>query len=309
MSWQPTASLQALKARADLYQQIRLFFAERNVLEVETPLLAQASVTDPYIESVPANGDKFLQPSPEYFMKRLLAAGVGDCYQIGKAFRREEIGRRHNVEFTLLEWYRLGFDQWELMGEVADIVELATGCSHFEYLSYSKAFEDFLGFNPHTIPLDQLVHETRQQIDVQMDSLQRDDWLNLLMSHLIEPHLGFEAPVFIYDYPPTQASLAKINRDEAGIEVAERFELYYRGIELANGYHELTDAETQKQRFHTDNQQRLKMGLTPMPVDYDFLQALQSGLPACAGVALGLDRLLMLKLGVNDIAQVLSFRA
>ena len=308
MSWQPTANKLALKARAEMYQQIRFFFASRKVMEVETPLISDTTVTDPHIRSISLANEQFLQTSPEYFMKRLLAADSGDIYQICKAFRADEQGRRHNPEFTLLEWYRVGFDLWELMDEMSDLIEVLLGCHHFEHLSYRAAFEKYLGINPQTADIDKLKFEAQQFINIEMPKASKDDWLNLLMSHLIEPHLGKSAPVFIYDYPPSQAALAKINTDESGAEVAERFELYYKGVELANGYHELTDATSQKQRFHQDNQLRVKMGLKPMPIDYQLLEALDSGLPDCAGVALGLDRLLMLKLKAESIEEVISFR-
>ena len=307
-TFEPLADREALQQRALMYQRIRDFFSEREVLEVDTPLLGSATVTDAHIESLPAGDGKWLQTSPEYFMKRLLADGSGDIYQICKAFRKEEIGRRHNEEFTLLEWYRLGFDMWDLMDDVADLLEYLLGMTHFEHKSYAAIFEEFLGFNPHTIELSQLIFEAQEQIDIDMPDASRDDWLNLMMSHLIEPHLGASAPVFIYDYPPSQASLAIIAQDEAGIDVAARFELYYKGLELANGYQELTDEPQQRRRFHQDNMLRVKMGLSPMPIDYAFLQALQSGLPACSGVALGLDRLLMLRMQKDNIESVLSFR-
>ncbi len=307
-SFSPTANRQVLQARATLYQRIRDFFIQREVLEVETPLLGKATVTDPYIESVPADEHAWLQTSPEYFMKRLLADGSGDIFQICKAFRKEEIGKRHNVEFTLLEWYRLDFDIWDLMDDMADLIEYTLGLNHFEHKSYAHIFEEFLGFNPHTIPLSQLIFEAQQQVNIEMPDGSRDDWLNVLMTHSIEPFLGQEAPVFIYDYPPSQAALAQLMSDEEGQQVAARFELYYQGLELANGYQELTDAEQQKARFHQDNLQRLSLGLQPMPLDHQLLAALASGLPDCAGVALGLDRLLMLQLEKDNIEQVLSFR-
>lgn len=308
MNWKPSADQSALFARADMYSRIRDFFMQRDVLEVETPLLADTSVTDPYIESIAAGTKQYLQSSPEYFMKRLLAAGSGDIYQICKAFRKEEVGRRHNQEFTLLEWYRQDFDLWDLMDEMADLIEYLVGFSHFEHRSYQHVFEEFLGFNPHTIPLSQLIFEAQEQVEIEMEDASRDDWLSLLMTHLIEPNLGKQVPVFIYDYPPSQASLAQLSTDEEGQQVAARFELYHQGLELANGYQELTDVQQQKLRFHQDNLQRLKMGLTPIPIDYAFLQALEAGLPACSGVALGLDRLLMLRLQKDNIEQVLSFR-
>lgn len=307
-NWKPTANRQALKARADLYQQIRFFFAEKKVLEVETPLVGMATASDPYIRSIAVAGDGFLQTSPEYCMKRLLASGSGDIFQICKAFRADESGKKHNREFTLLEWYRQGFDLWELMDEMADLIEQLLGCHHFEHMSYRAVFDRYLGIDPLAADIESLKFEARQHINVEMPRASKDDWLNLLMSHLIEPHLGHYAPVFIYDYPPSQASLARISQDESGAEVAERFELYYKGVELANGYHELADAVLQKQRFEQDNELRVKMGLRPVPVDNLLLQALEAGLPDCSGVALGLDRLLMIKLGCDAIDEVLTFR-
>lgn len=299
-------SLQAIEARGELYRKLRLFFAERNVKEVNTPLLQATSVTDPYLEPIKTDSG-YLQTSPEYAMKRLLVAGSGDIYQICKAFRKEETSKKHRSEFTLLEWYRLGFDQWDLMADVADVVELALGTSHFEHISYRQLFLQYLGFDPFTISNKELIAHAKDTINIEMFEASRDDWLNLLLSHLIEPILGQDAPVFIYDYPPSQASLAKVNQDEQGEYVAERFELYYKGLELCNGYHELTDAKEQRQRFHEDNRQRLKMGKKPLPIDYSLLEALEQGLPQCAGVALGLDRLLMLQLKTTDIQDVLWF--
>jgi lysyl-tRNA synthetase class 2 len=186
------------------------------------------------------------------------------------------------------------------------LVEVLLGISHFEYVSYRQLFEQYLGINPFTISNKALISEARQLIDVSMPYATRDDWLNLLLSHLIEPNLAFDAPVFVYDYPPSQAALARINRDEQGQEVAERFELYYKSLELCNGYHELTDAAAQKERFHYENQQRLVQKKQALPIDYALLAALEKGLPVCAGVALGLDRLLMLKLRAENITEVLA---
>lgn len=307
MQWHPTASLAALTERARLLQQIRQFFAQRQVLEVETPLAGDYGVTDPYIESLQLADGRWLQSSPEYFMKRLLAAGAGDIYQVCKAFRKEQQGRLHSTEFTLLEWYRLGFDQWALMAEVADLIERLLGYRHFEHISYRTLFQEYLGFDPHRASLEQLKFEARQHINIDMPRASVDDWLNLLLSHLIEPELKKRGPLFVYDFPPSQAVLARISEDDSGQPVAARFELYIHGIELANGFHELADAGLQRSRFADDNRQRQAMGLHAMPVDELFLAALQHGLPDCAGVAIGLDRLLMLKLGQHHISQVLAF--
>ncbi|MCK5880441.1 MAG: EF-P lysine aminoacylase GenX [Sinobacterium sp.] len=291
-----------IKHRADFLRLIRKFFQDKNILEVDTPLLAPAAITDVHIDPIKTPASGFLQTSPEYAMKRLLVAGSGDIFQLCKAFRQEEIGKKHREEFTLLEWYRLGFDQWQLMEEVADLVELLLGIANFEYVSYRQAFLDHIGIDPFTISDVDLAKEARQHVDIQMRFASRDDWLDLLMSHLIEPYLGEKSPTFIYDYPTSQAALAIVNKDAQGQVVAERFELYYKGLELCNGYHELSDASELRKRFNQDNLTRLKLGKKVLPVDKQFLSAMEQGLPACSGVAVGVDRLLMLSLAVDDIA-------
>ena len=296
---------QLLQHKAEFYQTIRQFFLQRQVLEVDTPLLASAAVTDLHIDPLTTSNSKYLQTSPEYAMKRLLSAGSGDIFQLAHAFRDEPSSAKHRAEFSLLEWYRLGFDQWALMEEVAELLELLLGVSAVKHLSYRQVFDQYLGIDPFTISDAELMHEARQHIEVQMGYAQRDDWLSLLMSHLIEPELGRDLPTFIYDYPPSQAALARVQVDEQGVPVAQRFELYYRGLELCNGYHELADAAQLSQRFALDNQQRLRYGKPELPLDQAFLQAMQRGLPECAGVAVGLDRLLMLSLNSDDIADTL----
>lgn len=298
----PLPTAQLLKHKAAFYQRIRHFFSEREVLEVDTPLVADAAITDVHIEPIVTSAGKYLQTSPEYAMKRLLVQGSGDIYQLCKAFRHEELGKKHREEFTILEWYRQGFDQWDLMEEVADLMEVLLGTTYVKHLSYRQAFDEYLGIDPFTISDSDLAREARQHIDVQMGFASRDDWLDLLMSHLIEPYLGEDAPTFIYDYPPSQAALAIIKNDEQGQAVAERFELYYRGLELCNGYHELADAAQLRQRFEFDNLNRQKLGKQSLPLDEAFLTAMDKGMPACAGVAMGVDRLLMLSLNSQDIA-------
>ena len=305
--WQPSAPLAHLKARARLLAQLRGFFAQRQVMEVETPLLGQHTVSDPHIESWQVEGAGFLQSSPEYAMKRLLAAGSGAIYQIGKAFRKGEQGTRHNPEFSMLEWYRPGFDHWDLMDEIADLLEVVLGSKHVIHLSYRDAFKNTLGIDPHHIELTELQSISRQLIDVELASDNRDDWLNLLLSHLIEPELGGDAPTFLYDYPASQAALAKISRDEHGESVAERFELYIQGIEIANGYQELTDSAEQSRRFENDLAIRNNHQQALPAMDTRLQMAMESGLPECAGVALGLDRLLMLQLGTKRLEEVISF--
>lgn len=315
--WRPTAALTTLKQRAALIASLRKFFAEREVLEVDTPLLASLGVTDPYMDLLSADnplageqrqGDRYyLQSSPEYAMKRLLAAGSGPIFQICKAFRAGEQGSRHNPEFSMLEWYRPGFDHHQLMAEIAELLIAVLDSPEPQKISYGELFEHHLAIDPHTASVDALEVVARQYLDIQMSSDNRDDWLNLLIAEVIEPKLGFDAPVFIYDYPASQAALAKLGVDSLGRCVAQRFELYINGIELANGYYELTDASEQRLRMQADQHQRIALGRPAMAADQYLLAALDSGLPECAGVALGLDRLIMLALGCERIEQVLSF--
>ena len=316
--WQPSASLATLKIRARLLQRIRAFFQAREVLEVETPLLSSAAVTDPHIESYaiqdPQHGKpRYLHTSPEFAMKRLLAAGSGSIYQLCKVFRQGELGQRHNPEFTMLEWYRLGFDHQQLMAEVDNLLRellddyLTLG--ETLRLTYRDAFVQYAGLDPHTSTIQQLQAKVQQLgIDVSgLNDTEKDPWLDLLMTHVVEPALPRDCPVFIYDYPASQAALARIRQDDP--PVAERFELYIYGMELANGFHELIDAQEQRQRFEADNRARQAAGLAPMPIDAYFLAALAAGLPACAGVALGFDRLVMLAGGAKSISEVLAFDA
>lgn len=320
--WRPSASLAVLRARAAIMARVRQFFAERNVLEVETPLLAQASVTDPHIISIPAayralgaakEQVVYLQTSPEYAMKRLLAAGAGDIYQITKAFRQGEVGPLHNPEFTLLEWYRLGFDHHQLMDEVAALIGQIIAATDVPRFKYGDMFKQYVGVDPYCATMTELKECVRQQgIHVHLSSQDVSDqtecnfWLDVLFTHCVEPYFSQEGPVFLYDFPSTQAGLAKI-RDEKGTRVASRFELYFKGIELANGFHELQDADEQRARFEKDLAYRALRGIVSMPVDERFLAALTQGLPDCAGVALGIDRLVMLVLEQHSIADVLSF--
>lgn len=292
-----------LTARAALYRQIRTFFAERQVVEVDTPLLADAPVTDPFLEALTVEHQgktQYLQTSPEYAMKRLLAAGSGDIYQLCKAFRAEEAGRLHRTEFTLLEWYRVGFDEHDLMAEMDALLQYTLSCLPAKKHTYQHLFEKYLEINPHTASEAALLAIAHQQLDLVADHLNRDDYLMLLFSHRIEPHLGHEQPVFVYDYPASQAALAQCKQVD-GQHVAARFEVFVNGVELANGYHELTDAAEQKRRFEKDLAVREQLGLPAVPIDEGLVQALEEGLPACAGVALGVDRLLMLRCGQNSL--------
>ena len=243
-------------------------------------------------------------------MKRLLASGCGPIFQICKAFRQGEAGRRHNPEFSLLEWYQPGFDHFSLMSEVAQLVNHVLEARSVEQLSYRDAFKKSLGIDPHLATDFELAQLAKQHTGFNSDnqaSENRDTWLDLLMSHVIEPKLGIGKLTFIYHYPASQCALAKLTKNEQGVMVAERFELYVDGMELANGYHELTEADEQQRRFDEDKKIRQIQGLPQLPADLHLLAALEHGLPECAGVALGLDRLLMLKTGANDISQVLAF--
>lgn len=315
-SWSPTAEVALLRRRAELLARIRGFFAERGVLEVDTPTLAAAGVTDVHLENFVtrftgpgmAEGmDLYLQTSPEFHMKRLLAAGSGPIYQICKAYRNEESGRLHNPEFTMLEWYRPGFDHHRLMDEMAELLQAVLGCGEPERMSYGAAFEQALGVCPLSATLAELRIAGQGLGADELLALEddRDTLLQLLFALGVEPVIGQQVPCLVYDFPASQAALARISPADA--RVAERFEVYFKGIELANGFHELSDAVEQRARFEQDNQQRLARGLTAKPVDAYLLAALQAGLPDCAGVALGVDRLIMLALGAERLEQVIAF--
>lgn len=312
MQWQPGATLGLLRARAALLARIRQFFASREVLEVETPLLSSCGITDPVIEpliverGVSLAYPRYLQTSPEYAMKRLLASHGQPIFQVARAFRDGEAGARHNPEFTLLEWYRPGFDHHALMAEVAQLVRDCIGERPLHKYSYRQIFVELLGVDPFTATVAELESVARSQIDTGNITGQRDLWLDLLMSHLIEPRLAGRGMCFVYDYPASQAALARIE-DCAGAMVGHRFELYVDGVELANGYFELLDGQEQRRRFERDNARRRECARPERPLDERLLAALDHGLPECSGVALGVDRLLMLATGSWDIRGVLAF--
>lgn len=273
------------------------------MLEVETPLLCQYGVTDPYIDSFECQG-RYLQTSPEYAMKRLLAEGSGPIYQLCKAFRLEEAGRFHNPEFTMLEWYRPGFDHHDLMNETAALLEQCLGGNRAIKKSYHEVFLEHAGIDPHTADTDTLKHICAQLHIHNLDSItDRDTLLQLILSEHIEAKLGLDAPLMIYDYPASQAALAKIRPGTPA--VAERFEVYVQGIELANGFHELTDAKEQYQRFVTNQTERQQANKATMAIDPYFINALEKGIGQCAGIALGVDRLLMLQSNSSSIDAVM----
>jgi lysyl-tRNA synthetase class 2 len=307
----------ALHLRARLYALIRRFFAERDVLEVETPVLSAAGNTDPNIESFSAGFSghvdagtalRWLRTSSEFAQKRLLAAGIGDNYELGRVFRNGEAGRRHNPEFTMLEWYRVGWDHRRLMDEVVELVHAAMALvgRHVDAKKYTyrELFVSTLGVDPFAAREADL-RTALGEVRVAAEGLSRDDWLDLLLTHRIQPRFPSDRITVISDYPASQCALAKIRADDP--PVAERFELYLGTQELANGYHELTDAAEQRARFERDNVRRRERDLAEIPIDENLLAALDRGLQDCAGVALGIERLLMAMLATDDIRDVLAF--
>jgi len=313
--WAPAARIATLELRAAMLRAAREYFAATRALEVDTPTLGAAAVTDIHLASIQAraNGQRrFLHTSPEYAMKRLLAAGCGDIWQICKVYRDGESGRWHNPEFTLIEWYRLGLDHHALMSDVERLIAAmlppSRASSHSgeraERLSYHDAMQLHAGIDPFQDATPMFIAKLDSAgIDVPQDLHQdRDACLDLIMSTLVGPRLGHERLCFIYDYPASQAALARLRGP-----VASRFEAYLDGIELANGFHELTAPAEQRARFLSDARERERRGLPPMPMDERFLAALEQGLPECSGVALGFDRLVMCASGARHIDEVLAF--
>jgi len=308
--------LSSLRLRAQLYALIRNFFADRHVLEVETPILSAAGNTDPNIESfntrfsghVDAGArERWLRTSPEFPLKRLLAAGVGDCYELGRVFRNGEAGGRHNPEFTMLEWYRVGWDHRQLLQETVSLVESAMAMqgrkAQIKQTTYRQLFLDGLGIDPMLDSIDKL-RAPLAEFGITPDGLGRDDWLDLLITHRLQPDFPRDRITVIHDYPASQCALAKIRHDDP--PVAERFELYLGRYELANGYHELNDAAEQRARFVRDNNVRRERGLLEIPLDESLLGVLDA-MPDCAGVALGVERLLMCLADTDAIADVLVY--
>ena len=314
MNWPPLATHGTLMRRAAMLAAARAFFQERRVLEVETPILSSAAVSDPQLESLATHiaglpGEFYLQTSPEYFMKRLLAAGSGDIYQICKVFRDEQRGRWHNPEFTMIEWYRIGFDDAALMDEVEALIGTLLAPQRrlppAERLSYSAALERHAGVDAHRSSDAQLTAAAQRHGIVCDARLDRDGKLDLLMGLIVGPRLGRDRPCFICDYPASQAALARL---KPGLPaVAARFELYLDGLELANGFHELQDAAEQRARFDQDLRVRAARGQVRTPIDEKLLAALEHGLPDCAGVALGFDRLVALALPADSLRHALAF--
>lgn len=309
-SWRSSASMATLKERAKLIKKIRQFFDERGFLEVDTPVMGQYGVTDVHLSNIPAyfRGQSYqLQTSPEYHMKRLLASGSGPIYQMIHAFRDDELGRWHNPEFTMLEWYQLDIDHHGLMDEVEALLALALDASPMRRVTYQALFFDLLGIDPFdvdVITLKSLLKSYELHGVLKEGETDISQYLFLLLSHIIEPIIATErTPVAVYNFPASQAALAKINSNGE----AERFEVYYQGVELANGFHELTDAKEQRARFEQDRQLREDSGHAAPNIDPRFIAALEYGLPPCSGVALGIERLLALRLGKESISEVFAF--
>ena len=299
-------------------KNIRAFFDARDVVEVETPLISHYSTTDPHLDSLRTRfreQDCYLNTSPEYAMKRLLAQWQLPIFQICKAFRDDELGPDHNPEFTMLEWYRPGYDMTQLMGEVAELARALLGQSEidlvFEYLSYQQAFENVTGFDPHQVTAEQCYqYSIDSHVEIPQGLTAADDvndWLDWLLTQLVLPAFKSDGFTFLYDYPAAQCALAKLETGPGRASVAKRFELFFGEVELANGFYELTDADEQLNRFQRENREREYAGKEVSCIDKNFIEALNSGLPDCSGVAIGLDRFLMVSTGAASIEQVLSF--
>lgn len=316
IKWQPCATVENLFKRAEIISQIRKFFNDLGFLEVETPIISKNTVTDINLISFKTVFHKtgstngvplFLMTSPEYHMKRLLAAGIGPIFQICHSFRNEELGRLHNPEFTMLEWYHPFYDLYQIMQEVDDLLQQILDCDSADRCSYQEIFNCYIGLDPLSADKDQLyIASIKFNLDsaISIDD-DRDTLLQLLFTIKVEPNIGHEKPIFVYHFPASQALLAEISDEDK--RVACRFEVYFQGIELANGYQELIDAHEQRQRFVQDNIKRKVMKLPQHTIDENFLAALEHGIPACSGVSLGIDRLLMLALKVDHLSDVMSF--
>ena len=300
--------MKCLQARAALMHKVRDYFFRHQVMEVDVPALSKYTVTDVHLGGLPVsvNGAQhFLQTSPEYYMKQLLAKGSGSIFNLAKAYRADEVGKKHQPEFTMLEWYRVGFDDSALMTDLELLLQ-ALGCkSVVERVAYRDVFMRYTGINPMIADLAELSCYAQKNLGVSWDDDSVNTWLDVIFSLCVEPNLC--APTIVYDFPAQQCALAKLAKNTQGEKVAKRFELYWQGIELANGYWELTCPIEQRQRFECDNYLRVQKGLPEIPINPDLMAALDSGLPECAGVALGVDRLLMCLLDVDDIRNVSVF--
>ncbi len=316
MTWHASMSWEIAQKRAVVLGKIRSYFSEKNVIEVETPILSLGTVTDVHLDAfktkydflLDGRVDCYLQTSPEFAMKRLIASGYRDIYQICKAFRDEPYSKYHNPEFTILEWYRLDFDHFDLMDDVEALLKATLCISSTKRVSYQDVFFQYLNVDPLSTTIEhclKVIEEHNMCETWLTESQDLDLLLQFLFTQLIEPQIGLEQPYFVYNFPASQASLARL--DHVDQRVANRFECYYRGIELVNGFYELSDCSLQLQRFKHDNNIRQAKNLATKPIDNRFISALESGLPNCSGVALGIDRLVMLALQLKSIDQVLTF--
>lgn len=310
--WRPGASRHAVEARAELLAGIRAFFSSRRVLEVETPVLSRSGNSDPNIQSISTDtpSKRYLRTSPEYAMKRMLAAGFGDIYELGRVFRASEKGRSHNPEFTLLEWYRCGMTYLELASEVCELIRVC-GDGQFDdwpvqKTTYRNLFLEHTGLDPYTCSETDLSSAAAER-GIHAGSLSQQEWLDLMLGEVIEPALPGETLTIVHDFLPEQAALARIRPGDPA--VAERFEVYLGQVELANGYQELTDGDEQLRRFEQETRLRAARGEETAPIDRKLIEALRHGLPECSGVALGVDRLLMAILKLDRIDSVLAFSA
>ncbi len=319
MSWKPTTNHKTRQLRAKMNRDIREFFYQRDVLEVETPALSQAGNTDPFIQSFQTSKQplRYLHTSPEYPMKRLLAAGSGDIYQLCKVWREEESGRNHNPEFTLLEWYRVGFSAEKLMCEVSELLHflltplLPSLLQSNKIITYEQLFLEKFGLNPH-IANQEALQKLQNQVNTFIPSLDtagldHQALLDALLTHCIEPDFDKNCLTFVYDYPASQSALAKIKERDDNTQIALRFEVYLGQNELGNGYQEETNYQRNQSILQNENIQRQQMGLEQVFQDKNFLEAAKTGIPESAGVAIGLDRVLMLMAGVDSIQKVINF--
>ena len=305
--------LTTLRDRAQMFQAVRIFFLERQVMEVDVPILGQGAPIDAHIDvmTIPlqTGGERFLHTSPEYAMKRLLSLGIGDIYQMSHVFRDGELGHLHNPEFTLVEWYRKGMAYETLIEETLDFIRLFLGPLPSASISYREAFRQFASIDYLTATPAELVscaHQHHVRLPLEALLWDKNTLLHFLIGFVVEPHLGKETLTVLRDYPASQSALAQTTlREEEAI--AERFEIYFRGVELANGFHELTDSIEQRRRFEAENQERIRLGKKALPLDENFLQALKEGLPDCCGVAAGFDRLMLLRHGEKNLETVLPF--
>lgn len=307
-NWQPTATRAMLETRSVLIERIRQYFKAESVLEVETPVLSHFAGTDVHLDQWLTSSGHSLHTSPEFAMKRLLASGSGDIFQLARVFRKDETSARHNAEFTMLEWYRTSIDEHQLMTDVLNLLMYVSQSNQLNSrkLTYKDVFISAQLPNPLLADTSELRLSVADKLNADSHHWSRDDCLNALMSLVVEPSLPKDTVTFIYNFPASQAALAKFGRED-GFSVGRRFECFWQGFELANGYNELTDANEQRRRFQQDNEERKARKAPTAKIDERFLAALSSGLPECSGVALGVDRLIMAISGARSIDDVIAF--